>query len=95
MYIPDLTERYPEGFDGVDMLEPRNQEYEMWSAMEKDHDDSYKANYLEARNASGEKNFSFKMLQALRDMAKENVYPDGRFSDEECNVWEMFKSMKW
>lgn len=38
------------------------------------------------------KNFSFKMLQALRDMAERDVYPDGHFSDEECNVWAMFHS---
>ena len=33
-YIPDLTERYPEGFDGVDMYERYNPEYEMWKALE-------------------------------------------------------------
>lgn len=33
-YIPDLTERFPEGLDGVDMWEPRNPEYEMWAALE-------------------------------------------------------------
>jgi hypothetical protein len=32
MYIPDLTERYPEGFDGVDMCVPRDLEYEFWKA---------------------------------------------------------------
>ena len=34
MYIPDLTERYPEGFDGVDMYEPRDPEYEFWKNVE-------------------------------------------------------------
>lgn len=29
-YIPDLTERYPEGFGGIDTLEPRDLEYEAW-----------------------------------------------------------------
>ena len=33
-----------------------------------------------------------KMLRALRDMAKNNVYPDGTFGDEECAIWEMFRS---
>lgn len=37
-----------------------------------------------------EPKYSFAMLQALRDMAKADVYPDGSFGDEECNVWEMF-----
>ena len=51
-----------------------------------------KEKYLEAskRNKSKE-GYSFEMLQALRDMAKKDVYPDGRFSDEECNVWSMFR----
>ena len=33
-YIPDLTERFPEGFGGVDMFEPRDPEYEFWCAVE-------------------------------------------------------------
>ena len=33
-YIPDLTERYPEGFGGIDMWEPRDPEYEFWCAVE-------------------------------------------------------------
>ena len=33
-YIPDLTERFPEGFGGVDMCEPRDPEYEFWCAVE-------------------------------------------------------------
>lgn len=32
--IPDLTERYPEGFGGVDMCEPRDPEYEFWKTVE-------------------------------------------------------------
>ena len=40
MYIPDLTERFPEGFDGPDMYEPYNPEYAMWEAMEKDYNDT-------------------------------------------------------
>ncbi len=46
-YIPDLTERYPEGFDGVDMLAPRDPEYEFWKAMERadrEFDEWYNAN---------------------------------------------------
>ena len=33
-YIPDLTERFPEGLDGVDMYEPRDPEYEFWKTVE-------------------------------------------------------------
>lgn len=29
----------------------------------------------------------------IADMAMNNVYPDGRFSDEECCIWEGFRSM--
>ena len=36
-YIPDLTERYPEGLDGVDTLEPYDPEYAMWDALEKEY----------------------------------------------------------
>ena len=39
-YIPDITERFPEGFNGVDMLAPRDIEYEMWDAMERDYQES-------------------------------------------------------
>ena len=34
--------------------------------------------------------YTFQMLQALRDMAKADVYPDWKFSDQDCNVWSMF-----
>lgn len=52
-----------------------------------------KEKYLDAsRRNKGKEGYSFEMLQALRDMARENVYPDGRFSDEECNVWSMFRT---
>ena len=31
------------------------------------------------------------MLWALRDMAQNDAYPDGSFSDMDCNVWMMFR----
>ena len=34
--------------------------------------------------------YTFEMIQALRDMAENNVYPDWHFGDTDCNVWEMF-----
>lgn len=65
-----------------------------------------KDNYHEARKAMVERMenpkmgtradepvYSFRMLQCLRDMAKENVYPDGSFGDDECNIWEMFSML--
>ena len=39
-YVPDLTERYPEGFGGADIFEPYDPEYAMWEAMERDYYDS-------------------------------------------------------
>ena len=34
--------------------------------------------------------YTIEQISALRDMAEKDVYPDGRFSDEECNLWSMF-----
>ena len=35
--------------------------------------------------------YTTEMLAALRDMAENNVYPDGNFWDDECRVWSMFR----
>lgn len=50
--------------------------------------DYLKEIYLDAPKVNG--GYTFQQLQALRDMAEHDVYPDGRFGDEECNVWSMF-----
>jgi len=52
--------------------------------------DYLKDNYLEAAKENRNERYSFRQLQCLRDMAEKDVYPDGRFGDEECNVWSMF-----
>ena len=31
------------------------------------------------------------MIAALRDMAENDIYPDGSFSDVDCNIWSMFR----
>ena len=31
------------------------------------------------------------MIAALRDMAENDIYPDGNFSDVDCNIWSMFR----
>lgn len=31
------------------------------------------------------------MLHALKAMAKADVYPDGSFGDEECEIWSLFR----
>ena len=38
--------------------------------------------------------YSFEQLQALRNMAEKDIYPDGRFSDQECNIWSMFHNFR-
>lgn len=35
--------------------------------------------------------YSFEMLRVLKEMAMEDIYPDGSFGDDDCNVWEMFR----
>lgn len=51
--------------------------------------DKYLEIAKENRNGSG--TYTAEMIFALRDMAKKDVYPDGRFSDEECNIWSAFR----
>lgn len=58
----------------------------------------YKEKYHEASRKSREaKNgnhvYTFEMLQAIRDMAEHDVWPDGTFSDEECNIWSMWHTL--
>lgn len=66
-------------------------------------DEYYKLKYIEAANEafnSGKLDiikqndgvYTFEMLSALKDMAENDVYPDWRFGDNECNVWEMFRT---
>lgn len=67
------------------------------SAVEKAMKEAYLDAEETAKTETGrgnDKRYSFRMLQALRDMAEADVYPDNRFSDEECNIWEMFRNMK-
>lgn len=52
--------------------------------------EAWKAMHEGSNNRNDEAYFSFRMLQALRDMAEADVYPDATFSDDECNVWSMF-----
>ena len=33
--------------------------------------------------------FTVPMVNALMDMARDDVYPDNRFSDDECNAWSI------
>jgi len=35
--------------------------------------------------------YTMSMLRALKDMAEHDVWPDGRFGDDDCNVWSLFR----
>ena len=55
--------------------------------------DGLKLRFLELRrrrDAMSDPRYTIEELWALRGMAKEGVYPDGRFSDNDCNVWQLF-----
>lgn len=63
--------------------------------------DFLKDRYLEVRQKAYESGkldrirqntgvYTFEMICALRDMAEADIYPDGRFGDEECNLWSLF-----
>ena len=55
-----------------------------------------KDEFIEASKKSvedGNKNtvYTTKMLCCLKQMARHDVYPDGRFGDDDCIVWEMMR----
>lgn len=36
--------------------------------------------------------YTFEMIRKLKEMARHDVYPDGRFGDDDCNVWSMLRN---
>ena len=70
-----------------------------WQAIKKEQGERFKNDFIEEANKNKERlgavlcgnQYSPKMLIALKEMAKEDVYPDGRFSDMDCSIWEMFR----
>jgi len=65
-------------------------------------DKFYRDQYHEAREEAISSNkldkirqndgvYTPQMIAALRDMAKNGIYPDGKFSDIDCNIWSMFR----
>ena len=62
--------------------------------IEKMYKDEYLKKSKEAKESKGDHDnaYTFERLRALRDMAKNDVYPDWRFSDEECHIWSMFRN---
>ena len=37
--------------------------------------------------------FTIAQIRAIGEMALNDVYPDWHFSDDECNLWEIFRSV--
>ena len=35
--------------------------------------------------------YNMAMLRTLKKMAREDIYPDGRFGDNDVCLWEMFR----
>lgn len=54
-----------------------------------DREKYLKAKFLEIKRTDTG-TYTIEQLYALRDMAKEDVYPDWRFGDNDCIVWQMF-----
>ena len=42
-------------------------------------------------DGSGQHGYGYRRIQALTAMAKRGIYPDGRFGDEECNLWSFLR----
>lgn len=40
VYIPDMTERYPEGLNGVDMFAPYDWEADAWDELEREYQEA-------------------------------------------------------
>ncbi len=38
--------------------------------------------------------YTLEMVLMLRDMAEKDIYPDGRFSDDECTLWSAFHNFR-
>lgn len=50
---------------------------------------------FELRECSDRKrqHFTIEQIRAIGEMALNDVWPDGRFTDDECNLWEVFSSI--
>lgn len=45
------------------------------------------------RDARSSYEYTIDELRALSDMAKEDVWPDGEFSDMDCCVWSLLREL--
>lgn len=86
MYIPDLTERYPEGFNGVDMYAPRDLEYEAWEAMERDYQEAHDKWLQEAPQRA---EYRDKVKKYIETCWKENKPVNGK-----CTIFDILFIIK-
>ena len=49
-----------------------------------------KQDYLDAACSKDYNAYTFQQIEALMNMAKYDVWPDGRFGDVDCEVWALF-----
>lgn len=52
-----------------------------------------KQDYLDAVCPKVYDAYTFQQIEALMNMAKYNVWPDGRFGDLDCDVWGLFHKL--
>ena len=60
---------------------------------EKEFKDAFFEEVEKAKKMRGWDNkfYTYGEIVALMNMAKNDVYPDGRFGDEEVAIWSMFR----
>ena len=87
MRIPDLTERFPEGMDGVDMCEPRDPEYEFWQTVDKA--EQYEREEMYAEEEEPEKRMVRYRVKIDDIHFKTNVWYDAtdEHSEEDAIEW--------
>lgn len=49
-----------------------------------------KQDYFDTECSKDNNAYTFQQIEALMNMAKYDVWPDGRFGDVDCEVWALF-----
>lgn len=63
--------------------------YQAKCLKEKFHEEAQRI--MKEGNNGYTRTYSIEMLSVIHDMAKNDVWPDGNFSDMDCNVWSLFR----
>lgn len=76
------------------MFEYEKFEYEKFHCDKFEYENFLKDNYHEAyensKDAYGQK-FTIAQIRALKEMANNDVWPDGTFGDDECILWSLLR----